>query len=88
MTTTELRARARAELDELGPEPADPHEHAIWVEERSFTCQLLAGLAKWRGPVLRHAALELGDLMDPATVRLLLDSAKECRGRVTGARSE
>lgn len=78
MTTTELRARARAELYEVGPEPADTHERALWVEERRFACVLLADLADRHGPVLRRAALELGELTDTAVVRLLLDAAQEC----------
>jgi hypothetical protein len=51
----------------------------MWVEERQFACVLLAGLADWRAPVLRRAALELGELTEPAMVRLLLDAAQECR---------
>ena len=79
MTPEQLRARARVEVDELGPEPADPHDHGLWVEERRGACVLLASLADWQASTCRKAALDLGELTDPAVVRLLLDAAQECR---------
>ena len=85
MSTTELRARAGAELYEVGPEPADTHEHELWAAERRFACELLAELADWSGPVLRRAALEPGELTDTAVVRLLLDAAQECTSRTRSA---
>jgi hypothetical protein len=71
-------SRVNQEIADLGPAPADPRERAMWAEERRGACVLLAGLADWRGPVLRRAALELGELTDTAVVRLLLDAAQEC----------
>lgn len=80
MTTSELRDRARRELDELGPEPLyDPRERALWAEERRGAVVLLASLADWHTHLCRKAALELGELTDAAVVRLLLDAADECQ---------
>jgi hypothetical protein len=80
MDTTELRDGARMELEELGPESANPRERELWNEERRGAVVLLAALADWRAPLLLRVALELGEPTDTAVVRLLLDAAQE-RGR-------
>ena len=80
MTPEQLRVRAVEEVAELGPEPTDPHDRELWVEERRGACVLLASLADWRASVCRKAALELGELTEPDLVRLVLDAAeRECR---------
>lgn len=76
MNAEALRKRARIEADELGPEPADPHDHALWAEERRGAVVLLAALADWRASVCREAAL-LAE-WDPFVQHLLLDAAQEC----------
>jgi hypothetical protein len=48
--------RANQELADLGPEPADAHEHALWVEERRGAVILLAELADNDAQLLRDAA--------------------------------
>ena len=56
MDAIELRERAKQEAAELGPVPANPREHEIWVEERRGAIVLLAGLADWNRQLLRSAA--------------------------------
>jgi hypothetical protein len=51
----ELRARARREADELGPEPPGP-ELGLWREERWGAVVLLAGLADDDAELLRQPA--------------------------------
>jgi hypothetical protein len=53
---TDLRVRANRELADLGPEPDDPHDHALWVEERRGAVILLAELADNDSQLLRDAA--------------------------------
>jgi hypothetical protein len=78
MTPDELRARAREEAAELGPEPtADRREHELWAEERRGAVVLLAALAEWDASLCRRAALEAE--WEPFVQRLLLDAAKERR---------
>jgi hypothetical protein len=71
-----VRARAREEADELGPEPADPHEYAMWAEERRGAVVLLAGLSDWNPALYREAALISAEWA-PAVAHLLLDAAQE-----------
>jgi hypothetical protein len=52
----ELRARAKAEVAELGPVPAKRREHELWVEERHGAIVLLAALADWDAALLKRAA--------------------------------
>jgi hypothetical protein len=52
MDVVELRERAKAEAAELGPVPANPREHELWVEERRGAIVLLAALA---GPSTHRA---------------------------------
>jgi len=73
-----LRNRARIEVDELGPEPVDPHDRDLWVEERRGAAVLLAALADWSRSTCRRAALDRGELTEPAVVGLLLAAAQEC----------
>jgi hypothetical protein len=54
----ELRARARQEADELGPEPPGT-EAELWREERWGAVVLLAGLADDNVELLRQAANEV-----------------------------
>ena len=63
--------------DAAAPNPADPHDRELWAEERRGAVVLLAALAEWDARLLRQAALELGELTDPAVTRLLLDAAEE-----------
>jgi hypothetical protein len=55
---SELRARARQEADELGPEPPGS-EAEMWREERWGAVVLLAGLADDDAELLRQAANEV-----------------------------
>ncbi|HEV3451322.1 MAG TPA: hypothetical protein VG869_08965 [Acidimicrobiia bacterium] len=64
MNASKLRARAREEADELGPEPADPRERWQWDEEWQGAVQLLAGLADYDPAALRQAALEIAEDLD------------------------
>ncbi|HEV3451798.1 MAG TPA: hypothetical protein VG869_11410 [Acidimicrobiia bacterium] len=57
MDASELRAQAIQEADELGPEPIDRNEHALWLEERRGAIVLLSALADHDPAVLRRAAL-------------------------------
>jgi hypothetical protein len=72
---SELRARARREADELGPEPPGA-EAELWREERRGAVVLLAGLADDDVELLRQAANEMADeWADREAARLLLDAA-------------
>jgi hypothetical protein len=76
MKPQDLRARARQEIDELGPEPIDPGEHTAWAEERRGAMELLAALAEWNHAVLRRAALEVAnEWSDRPASQLLLDAS-------------
>jgi hypothetical protein len=57
MDAAELRARARLEADELGPNPPG-REAELWREERCGAVVLLAGLADDNFELLRLAANE------------------------------
>jgi hypothetical protein len=75
MNATELRARARQEADELGPEPPGT-EAELWREERWGAVVLLAGLADDNVELLRQAANEVAaEWTDREAARLLLDAA-------------
>jgi hypothetical protein len=52
----ELRDRAKAELFERGPAPANPRERELWNEERRGAVVLLAALADYDADLLRRAA--------------------------------
>jgi hypothetical protein len=76
MEPADLRRRARAEADELGPEPADRAERELWREERRGAVVLLAGLADDDAASLRRAALQVaGEWVDRQVNALLLDAA-------------
>ena len=76
MDATELRAHARQDADELGPEPPGA-EAELWREERWGAVVLLAGLADDNVELLRQAANEIAaEWTDREAARLLLDSAK------------
>jgi len=81
VTPEEVRNRARIEVDELDPEPVDPHDRDLWVEERRAAAVLLAALADWSRSTCRHAALDGGDLAEPAVVSRLLAAAEEYTAR-------
>jgi anti-sigma factor RsiW len=68
--------RANQEDLDLGPPPADPHEHAMWVEERRAAVELLAELANRDPDALRRASI--GEWVRSASRGLLLDAAQEC----------
>jgi hypothetical protein len=77
MDTNELRDRAKAEILELGPEPANAREHELWVEERRGAVVMLSALADYDAELLRRAATD--DFVSPAARNLLLAAATECR---------
>jgi hypothetical protein len=80
VTAAELRAPAKQEADELGPEPRDPRDREIWQAERHGAVVLLASLAEWDAALLRRAALEeAGEWTNRAVRDLLLDAAQERR---------
>jgi hypothetical protein len=75
MDASVLRARARQEADELGPEPPGT-EAELWREERWGAVVLLAGLADDNGELLRQAANQVvSEWADREAARLLLDAA-------------
>ena len=75
MDATELRAHARQEADELGPEPPG-REAELWREERCGAVVPLAGLADDDVERLRQAANEVAtEWTDREAARLLLDAA-------------
>jgi len=79
LTASELRSRAEQEANELGPEPSDANEHALWLEERRGAIELLAGLGDWDSALLRRAALQVAsEWVDASASRLLLDAATVC----------
>jgi hypothetical protein len=74
---SDLRERAREEAIELGPEPVDRHERALWSEERRGALILLSALADYDPVLLRRAALAVAeDLADPLARTLLLEAAE------------
>lgn len=82
--TDALRDRARQEANELGPEPEDPGDKQIWLEERHGAVELLAALAEWNEALLRRSAFEVAsEWMDREVSQLLIDAAMliETRGR-------
>jgi len=76
MDVIELRERAKQEAAELGPVPANPRDHEIWIEERRGAIVLLAGLADWNLQLLPSAAT--GEWMPIAARDLLLAAMNEC----------
>ncbi len=76
MDVEELRARAKAEVAELGPVPANRREHELSVEERRGAVVLLASLADYNRAPLRSAAV--GEWVSITARDLLLDVAQEC----------
>ena len=77
MNRHDLRIRANQALADLGPEPVDPDQHDIWVEERRGAVMLLAYAAKRKPEVLRDAAI--GAWVYPAARDLLLDAVHDCQ---------
>jgi len=77
MDVIEFRTRAKQEAAELGPVPANPREHGIWVEERRGATVLLAGLADWNRQLLRSAAT--GEWVSITARDLLLAAMNECQ---------
>ena len=74
MDIAELCDRARTEIDELGPEPADAHDRATWQTARYNAAVRLATLADNDGELLRRAASsEWGSI---AARELLFDAAQ------------
>jgi hypothetical protein len=79
MTPTELRTRAVREIDNLGPEPVDPNNRAMWRADWHGAVVLLAALAGEDMALLRRAALEPADEWSDRAVRsLLLAATNEC----------
>ena len=77
MNAIELREQAKQEAAELGPVPANPREHELWVEERRGAIVLLAGLADWNRQLLRSAAT--GEWVSITARDLLLAAMNECQ---------
>lgn len=73
MDVAELRERAKAEAEELGPVPTNAREHELWVEERRGAVVLLAALADYNRELLRSAAT--GEWVSITARNLLLDAA-------------
>jgi hypothetical protein len=74
----DLRTRARREAEELGPEPLERHDRALWREERRGAVVLLAALGDYDAALLRRAALDVADELSDQTARkLLLDAAAD-----------
>jgi hypothetical protein len=72
---SELRARARQEANELGPEPAGT-DADLWREERWEAVVLLAGLADDDAELLGWAANGVAaEWTDREAARLLVDAA-------------
>jgi integrase len=81
MDTTELRDRARAQLDELGPEPANPREHLATrgltgADSHALLFETAAGgpldYPNWRRRTWQPACIEAGLaklVRDPETKR-------------------
>jgi hypothetical protein len=79
MTPTELRNRAVREIDNLGPEPVDPSNRAMWRADWHGAVVLLAALAGEDMALLRRAALEPADEWSNRAVRsMLLAATDEC----------
>ena len=79
MTPTELRNRAVREIDNLGPEPVDPNNRAMWRADWHGAVVLLAALAGEDMALLRRAALEPADEWSNRAVRsMLLAATDEC----------
>jgi len=72
---TRLRVRANREMADLGPEPADSHEHDRWLTERHDAVTLLAQLATNDADALRRASI--GEWVPAASRDLLLDAAEK-----------
>jgi len=72
----ELRSRAKAEVNELGPVPANPREHELWGEEQRGVVVLLAALADYNRQLLRSAAN--GEWVSITARDLLLAATNEC----------
>jgi hypothetical protein len=79
MDVDELLNRAKVEVAELGPVPANRREHQLWVEERRGAVVLLAALADHDGQLLRSAAT--GEWVSITVRDLLLAAIDECRHR-------
>ena len=79
MDVPELRIRANNEIVELGHEPDDPRDCAMWEEERRSAVVQLASLADHDARLLRDAAR--GERIATAARDLLLEAALECRLR-------
>jgi hypothetical protein len=79
MTAAELRERAKQEIAELGPRPANPREAEMCIEERRGAAVLLAGLAEWDRVLLKRAAFEVAHEWANRDAReLLLDDVAHC----------
>ena len=67
------------EIDNLGPEPVDPNNRAMWRADWHGAVVLLAALAGEDMALLRRAALEPADEWSDRAVRsLLLAATDEC----------
>jgi hypothetical protein len=80
LTPAELRARANAEADELGPVPFDLRERELWAAEWRGAVVLLASLAEYDAPLFTRAALETASELDEPGARELLLEAAQVRG--------
>lgn len=77
MNAADLRVHAEQEAEELGPEPNDPKDRALWLEEKRGAVELLAGLEDWNAPLLRRAALRVAsEWSNTSATELLLDAAR------------
>ena len=74
MDEEELCDRAYEEAAELGPEPADPLEHALWAKKRRDAVIRLAWHAGWTRSLCRVAAYEARNAFAQS---LLLEASEE-----------
>jgi hypothetical protein len=82
MTPAELRRFAAEKLEELGPEPSNPREHAQWSMERDGALELLAAYANWDRAFLLRAVMEIApEWVDEHVHALLIDAAGRCPSR-------
>ena len=79
MNINELRLHASRAVIDLGPEPVDPVDYALWVEQRGGAAVLLATLADNDCDMLRRTAI--GEWVPTAARDLLLASMSECQVR-------
>lgn len=85
VTSTELRAAAVREVEDLGPEPADGPARALWLHERVGIVVFLASIAGYDATLLRQASRGPAGTITAAASALLLEASAECQDLSVGA---